>query len=84
MAIHRTLDNELTKPQINRLASGLSRMAYCDQFYIPNKSMRYWPKDIARADRTAHGLALIPVSIIRTSGVSGGRLRLPPLTNRYR
>ncbi|HHU3013353.1 hypothetical protein [Escherichia coli] len=46
--------------------------------------MRYWPKDIARADRTAHGLALIPVSIIRTSGVSGGRLRLPPLTNRYR
>ena len=23
----------------------------CEQHNIPNKSMRYWPKDIARADR---------------------------------
>ncbi|SOR08234.1 conserved hypothetical protein [Escherichia coli] len=44
-------------------ASGLSRLAYCEQHNIPHKSMRYWPKDIARADRKAHGPAFIPVSV---------------------
>ena len=35
----------------------------CEQHNIPNKSMRYWPKDIARADRKEQGPAFIPVSV---------------------
>ncbi|WP_024195274.1 IS66 family insertion sequence element accessory protein TnpA [Escherichia coli] len=35
----------------------------CEQHNIPNKSMRYWPKDIARADRNEQGPAFIPVSV---------------------
>ncbi|HIE1977103.1 TPA: IS66 family insertion sequence element accessory protein TnpA [Escherichia coli] len=44
-------------------ASGLSRVTFCEQHNIPHKSMRYWPKDIARADRKAHGPTFIPVSV---------------------
>lgn len=54
----------------------------CEQHNIPNKSMRYWPKDIARADRKEQGPAFIPSAYPDFRRV-GGQLR-PPLANRFR
>ncbi|ECF1925503.1 IS66 family insertion sequence element accessory protein TnpB [Salmonella enterica subsp. enterica serovar Newport] len=47
-------------------ASGLTRQQYCELNDIPFKSLREWPKDVAKAEHRANEPTILPVQIAPT------------------